>query len=128
MRVGPQSHPEGAADMFVDDADVLLAQPEHFAEPALHVLRSLRLVVNREAAVALPDAGRAEHLHGIVMLRRQRVFQVDAERRVLESFGGIAARLRRPRHPRAFAGRAVGLLDRLLEVGEMRLFLVSDLD
>ena len=66
---------------------------EHAAQIALHVLHALGLVVDRELAVAVPDHGRGEQLHRIVMLDRNVIFGLMAHGGRGQRLRGIAARL-----------------------------------
>src|SRR5207244_9052662 len=86
------------------------------------ILRSLRLVEDGDAVVALPYRCRREWLHGIVMLDRHAIFRFDPHGGLLKRRRGIAARdgLRRValRDRAAFALR--------VEVGDVRLALIFD--
>ena len=74
----PQSRAESAADKRRDHPYVVRFHVEYAAEIALHVLHALRLVVDRELAVAVPHHRRRVQFHRIVMFDRDEVFRLMA--------------------------------------------------
>ncbi len=70
--LGAQPRAERPADERRDDAQVVLRVAEHVAEVVLDVLHPLGLVVDGEPAVLVPDHGRRERLHRVVVLDRHR--------------------------------------------------------
>ena len=98
---------------------VVRAEAEHAAQIALHVLHALRLVIDRELAVAVPDDGRGKQLHRIVMLDGDEILGL-----VTHGGGGIGLR--------RITARLVGLLDHVglvesrVQIGGVDIRLVFD--
>ena len=76
LRAQPRA--ERPADERRDDAQLVRGEAEHVAEVVLDVLHPLRLVVDGELAVLVPDHGRREQLHRVVMLDRHVVLRFDS--------------------------------------------------
>lgn len=85
----------------------------------MDVLDALRLVVDREAAAAVPDRCRRIELHRVVVLGREDVVGLMANRCPSQRRCGVAARLVRLVHLGGCA--AFGF-----EIGRKRLLLVFD--
>lgn len=108
----PQARTEAAADIRRDDADIVARQTEDRAHIGLAVLDALRLVVDGDLAVAMPDHGRGMRFHRVVMLGRDRVLGADADGCLCKSLDGVATRLGRRRDAHALLGRLVALVSR----------------
>ena len=70
----PQPAAEGAADEGRQDAHLVLGEAEDIAYIAVAVLRALRLVIDGQASVFVPNRRAAEALHGIMVLHRRAIF------------------------------------------------------
>ena len=99
-----QRRPERAADERRDDPHLAAREAEDVGDVELAVVRSLRLVVDRQAAVRLVDHRRGVHLHRIVMLERLEIFGFVPDLGARERPLGVASRLRRGFHERSRLG------------------------
>lgn len=119
LMLRPQSGPEGASDIGRDHADIIRLLAKHTAQKVVDVLDPLRLVIDCEPAVAVPDDGACIELHRIVMLRREDVIRLVPHCGHRQRRRGVAARLMRPIH--------LGCLATLgLEIRRKRLLIVFD--
>ena len=113
----PQAGAEGAAHIGREHADVIGLLAEHAAQKFVDVLDALRLVIDHEFAVAVPDDRACIELHRIVMLGRNEVVRLVLHGRSCKRSCGVAARLVRL----LYLG---GLAPLGSEIGRKRLLLV----
>ncbi len=116
-----QARAERAADERRHDAHIVRVHAEYAADIALHVLHALRLVVDRQLAVAVPPHRRGKQLHRIVMLDRDEIFGLVAHSGRRIGFRRVAARLI------GFVDDE-GLIEPRVQVGDVGFRLVFDPD
>ena len=98
LKLRAQARAERAAHERRHDAHILGLHAEHAAQIALDILHALRLVIDRQLAVAIVYRRRGVKLHRVVMLDRNVIFAGVAHRRGGERRLGRTARLGRREH------------------------------
>ena len=114
-----QAGTERTADERRHDAHIVGAEAEHAAHIALHVLHALRLVEDRELAVAVPNHRRGKQLHRIVMLGRDEILG-------LVTHGGSGIGFRRVTTRLLGLFDHVGLVETRMQIGFVAFRLVFD--
>ena len=88
----------------------------------MNILHSLRLVVDGQFAILVPDDGRREQLHRVVMLDGHTIFRFELNRGCSEGFIRVASRRRN------VLLWLTGFFALFIQVGDMRRVVVFDPD
>ena len=110
---------ECAAHKLRHHAHIVRLLFEHAAEIALDVLHALRLVIDRELAVAFPHRGRSKQFHRVVVLGRDEIFGLVPDGGRHKGLRGVAVRLVGLRDGK-------GLIALLVKVGDEGLLFIFD--